>query len=193
MHGDDPAEVPDGIILEVGSQLARDPSPRVTEAVEERPRLELAPVDIELTSAKGHGAVRDVPSHPDHGKNAGGELGLAEQLGDLRAQVALGLSPEPAPDQAACRQSPPPQRPRGVEHLQYPGEVLGETGVFEVEAPALLAIQLVADADGARDDRPVPRVDDARHPRPADLFGGLDGEGEQISVASEARPETPAE
>jgi hypothetical protein len=92
---------------------------------------------------KGHVAVRDVAPHPDHGKNAGGEVGLAEQFGDLRAQVTLGLSPERASNQAVRRQAP--QRPGGVEHLQHLGEVFGETGVFEVEAPAFPVVQLVAD------------------------------------------------
>src|SRR5215212_1454454 len=193
VHGNDPTEVPDGIILEVGSYLARHHSRRVAKAVEERPRLELAPVNVQFAPAKGHFAVRNITSHPDHRKNAGGELGLAEQLRDLRAEITLGLSPEPTSDQVARRKTPLPQRPWSVEHLQDPGEVLGETGVFEVEAPALFTIQLVADPDGASDDRAVAGVDDARHPRSTALFGGLDGEREQIAVAAEARAETPAE
>ncbi len=71
--------------------------------------------------------------------------------------------------------------------------MLGETGVFEVEASALLAVKFVADPDGAGNYGAVPWIDYARHALSTALFGGLDGEGEQITVAAEARPETPTE
>jgi hypothetical protein len=47
--------------------------------------------------------------------------------------VGVGTFPDPVPHEASLDEAP--QRSRNTEHLQHPRDVLGEPGVFEVEAP----------------------------------------------------------
>jgi hypothetical protein len=97
---------------------------------------------------------------------------------ELRCQVGVGTFTDPVPQETLLNEAP--QRPRDAEHLQQPRDVVGESGVLQVEAP------LAADPDGAGDHGPVSRADNPRSPLASALLGGLQREREQVAVAAEA-------
>ena len=123
----------------------------VAQPVEERARLPLHPVDLERALVRElHAPVRDVAPHPEQRERAGRHASVGENLRDLRREVDLGLSAQ-EPDQDAGRDRlETPERARPLARLDEPAHELRETGVLDVEAAALAAVERVGDVERAR-------------------------------------------
>jgi hypothetical protein len=100
---------------------------------------------------------------PSSGKKPADSAQCADEPGDLVADVGVLVLEEVAGETAKPREVLE-DRARRVENLQHPAHERGLAGILEIEAAAVAAVELVRDADRARDDRRVRGVQDVRDP-----------------------------
>src|SRR5215203_874010 len=195
MHGDHAVEALQGI-GETCSQLFGDVSHLLPDSVEVRLGSLLPPVEVQFSVvAQPHPPVGDVATHAEQGEQVRGELGRAEQARHLRPDVGFRLAAQELVEQASRDVTPelPYRLARNLHGLHYPVDEIRVSGVFYVEAPPLAAVLPILKADAARDYGPVPGVDQTRHLLAIFSPGGIEGEGDQVSVAAKATAELVAD
>ena len=193
VDGDDPAQEPDRVVGEAAAQGVGEVARRGPQAREVLGRALAVPVEVEPAVAQEDPPVGDVAPHPQQRQPARRQLARGQQVGDVAADIGVGRALQPVLDQEDPGRAPGPQRLGGGQHVQDPGELLGVAGVLQVEAAPLAAVERVAHARRARDDRPIAGVDDPRRRLAVDHLAAVEHEREQVAVAAEARPEATAQ
>src|SRR5215204_595953 len=81
-----------------------------------------------------------------------------------------------------------------VNDIQHPVHEFRVPCLLHIESASLPTILFVGDANGARNDGPVPSLYHARYQVAARVtFSALESEGDQVAVAIEPRAEPPAD
>jgi hypothetical protein len=97
VHGDDPTQVSERVVAEGGDQTTRDRVRALAHMVEIRCRASETPVDVEqIVLRQQHVAIRNLSTHGEHRERRRGGRGRPDRRRDLRADVAVGVEPEPA-------------------------------------------------------------------------------------------------